>query len=54
MARKQTAPEKRKSAMRTEGEGVPPRSAVAPRAGREAETRNRDKSKGKQRPRKAK
>jgi len=54
MAGKQTAPEKRKSAMCTQGEGVPPKSAAAPRAGREADTRNRDKSKGKQRARKAK
>ena len=43
MASKQNNQEKRKSATRTAGEGVPARSAVAPRAGKEVGTRNFDK-----------
>ena len=42
MASKQNNQEKRKSAMRTAGEGVPARSAVAPRAGKEVGARNLD------------
>jgi hypothetical protein len=42
MASKQNNQEKRKSAMRTAGEGVPERSAVAPRAGKDVDTRNLD------------
>ncbi len=42
MAGKQNNHEKRKSAMHTAGEGVPARSAVAPRTGKEVGARNLD------------
>ncbi len=42
MADKQNNHEKRKSAMSTAGEGVPARSAVAPRTGKEVGARNLD------------
>jgi hypothetical protein len=45
---------KRSSAMRTAGEGVPPRSAVVPRIGAEENKRNSDERPSKQRVRKKK
>ena len=45
---------KRSSAMRTEGEGVPARSAVVPRIGTEENKRNPDESTSKDRVRKKK
>jgi len=42
MASKQNNQGKRKSATRAAGEGVPARSAVAPRAGKEVGARNLD------------
>ena len=45
---------KRSSAMRTEGEGVPARSAVVPRIGAEENERNSDERPSKQRVRKKK
>jgi hypothetical protein len=52
MASKQANQEKRKSAMRTAGEGVPTRSAVAPRAGKEVDARNLDERERQQNTRK--
>ena len=45
---------KRSSAMRTAGEGVPPRSAVVPTIGAEENKRNSDERPGKQPARKKK
>ena len=45
---------KRSSAMRTVGEGVPPRSAVVPRVGAEEDERYRDERPSKQSVRKKK
>jgi hypothetical protein len=45
---------KRSSAMRTMGEGVPPRSAVVPMIGAEEDKRNRDERPSKQSVRKKK
>ena len=45
---------KRSSAMRTVGEGVPPKSAIVPRIGAEEDRRNRDERSSKQSVRKNK
>ena len=45
---------KRSTAMRTVGEGVPPKSAIVPRIGAEEDKRNRDERPSKQSARKKK
>jgi hypothetical protein len=54
MASKLNDRKKRNSAMRTVGEGVPPRSAMVPRIGAEDNTRDSDDPPSKQRVRKKK